>query len=90
VTLKRFPLLVLSLLLVTGVIFLVGCAAKETRTATQIIEDVTSQEAFTLIRNNQNNPDFVILDVRTPEEFADGHIENAINIVGAASVADKP
>ncbi len=49
-------------------------------TPTQIIKDITPQEAFTLIQENQNNPDFVIIDVRTPEEFADGHIENAVNI----------
>lgn len=49
-------------------------------TPTQIIEDITPQEAFTLIQETQNNPDFVIIDVRTPEEFAEGYIENAINI----------
>jgi len=47
---------------------------------TQILEDITPQEAFTLIQENQNNPDFVIIDVRTPEEFAEGYIENAVNI----------
>lgn len=41
---------------------------------------LTPQEAFTLIQKNKNNPAFVILDVRTPEEFVEGHIENAINI----------
>jgi len=45
----------------------------------QIIEDITPQEAFALIQNNQNNPDFII-DVRTPEEFAEGYIKDAINI----------
>jgi len=49
-------------------------------TPTQIIEDITPQEAFTLIQENQDNPDFVIIDVRTPEEFAEEHIENAINL----------
>ncbi len=53
-----------------------GCVRDETAT----IEDTTPQEAFTLIQNNQNNPDFVIIDVRTPEEFEGEHIENAINI----------
>jgi len=60
-----------------------GCAGSETaapESPTQIIEDITPQEAFTLIQNNQNNPDFVIIDVRTPEEVADGYIENAINL----------
>ena len=78
-------MLVLSVSLVTGVVLTGGCIGNETftleqETPTQIIEDVTPQEAFTLIQNNQNNPDFVIIDVRTPGEFAEGYIENAINI----------
>jgi DNA phosphorothioation-dependent restriction protein DptG len=46
----------------------------------QVIENITAEEAFDLIQANKDNPDFVILDVRTPEEFASGHIENAINL----------
>ncbi len=37
-------------------------------------------EAFDLIKKNKDNPQFVILDVRTPEEFQSGHIPGAINI----------
>ena len=37
-------------------------------------------EAFALIQKNKGNPKFVVLDVRTPEEFKTGHIEGAINI----------
>jgi len=74
--LKNFMVLALSASLVIGVALTGGCVRDETAT----IEDITPQEAFTLIQNNQNNPDFVILDVRTAEEVADGHIENAINI----------
>lgn len=37
-------------------------------------------EAHDLIQAQRDNPDFVILDVRTPAEFAEGHLENAINI----------
>ena len=44
------------------------------------MQDVTSQEAFDLIQENQGNPDFIILDVRTSSEFHDGHIEGALNI----------
>jgi len=84
-SLKSLLMLVLSVLLVAGVVLTGGCAPSEIETPaqptpTQIIENITPQEAFTLIQNNQNNPDFVILDVRTAEEVADGHIENAINI----------
>ncbi len=76
-------LLVLSLSLFIGVVLTGGCVSTETvspNQETQIIENITPPEAFTLIQDNQNNPDFVILDVRTPEEFADGHIEDAINL----------
>ena len=76
-SLKNLMMLVLSALLVIGLVVMGGCRGKETETPTQRIEDITSQEAFTLI---QNNPDFIILDVRTPGEFAEEHIENAINL----------
>ena len=46
----------------------------------QIIESISPQEAFALIHGNQNNPDFVIIDVRTTEEIAGGYIEDAIFI----------
>jgi len=46
----------------------------------QISESITAQEAFNLIRENQDNPNVVIIDIRTPEEFAEEHIENAINL----------
>jgi 3-mercaptopyruvate sulfurtransferase SseA len=46
-------------------------------TPTQEYADVTVAEAKALI---EEKPDMVILDVRTPSEFDDGHIEGAINI----------
>ena len=73
---KNFIALVLSLSLVIGATLTGGCLRDETAT----IEDITPQEAFALIQDNQNNPDFVIIDVRTPAEFAGEHIENATNI----------
>ena len=82
-SLKKTMVLALSVSLVIGVVLTGGCVRDETappETLTQIIEDITPQEAFALIQNNQNNPDFAIIDVRTPEEFAGEHIENAINI----------
>ena len=76
-------LLLLLVSLVIGVVLTGGCVGTETvptNQETQIIENITPPETFTLIQDNQNNPDFVILDVRTPEEFANGHIEDAINL----------
>ena len=75
-SLKNFMVLALSVSLVIGVTLTGGCVRDETAT----IEDITPQEAFTLIQNNQNNPDFVIIDVRTLREFAEEHIENTTNI----------
>ena len=82
-SLKNFMVLALSVLLVIGVTLTGGCVGDETttpETPTQIIEDITPQEASTLIQNNQNNPDFIIIDVRTPQEFAEGYVEDAIII----------
>lgn len=37
-------------------------------------------EAFALIQKNKGNSQFVVVDVRTPEEFRQGHIKGAVNI----------
>ncbi len=39
--------------------------------------DVTAVEAYVII---QDKPELVILDVRTVEEYDDGHLEGAVNI----------
>ncbi|MCX5813880.1 MAG: rhodanese-like domain-containing protein [Proteobacteria bacterium] len=47
---------------------------------TAVVKVLEPKDAHEFIRANRDNPDFVILDVRTPEEFESGHIENAVNI----------
>ena len=51
-----------------------------TTPVTVVVKDVTAPEALDLVQANQGNPDFVVIDVRTPEEYADGHVEGAVNI----------
>ena len=70
-------LAVVSILLV--IVFLHGCAT-QIESPNQILEDIGVQEAFELIQRNQGNTDFIIIDVRTPQEFNEGYIENAVNI----------
>ena len=82
---KCLMILMASGLLVIGAVLPAACASNEIEAPaqeklTQIIEDVTPQQAFELIQENEGNPDFIIIDVRTPQEFVEGHIENAINI----------
>ena len=55
-------------------ILLAGCSApKETASYRQISMD----EAITMMEEESG---YIILDVRTPEEFADKHIPGAVNI----------
>jgi rhodanese-related sulfurtransferase len=59
-------------------IFAVSCNAGGSSDI--MFTNTSADEAYTLIQNNKSNPDFVILDVRTPSEYASGHIENAVNL----------
>lgn len=42
-----------------------------------IVQSISVDEAKTLISNNSA---LIIVDARTPEEFAEGHLENAMNV----------
>jgi rhodanese-related sulfurtransferase len=41
---------------------------------------VTVEQARTLLHARGSKPDFIVLDVRTPGEFAGGHLPGAINM----------
>ncbi len=42
--------------------------------------DITTSQADSVITSNLQNPQFKILDVRTPAEFETGHLSGSINI----------
>lgn len=65
-------------IVLTCLILIVGCKPK-TQSRPQY-RDISVGMAHNLILQQQGNHSFTILDVRTPEEFATGHIDGAINI----------
>ena len=80
---KLIPIL-LSALMFTGC---AGTSNNQTNTYRQI----TMDEAVTMMAQESG---YVILDVRRPDEFAAGHIPNAINIanetIGTAEIPELP
>jgi hypothetical protein len=50
----------------------------QTTIPNQITEGITVAEALEMIVENIDNPDFVLLDIRTPEERAVSYIEGSI------------
>ena len=65
---KLIPLILSSLLLTS-------CTSKNSTSAGY--REISMDEAVAMMKNEKN---YVILDVRTPEEYADGHIPGAINV----------
>ncbi|MEL7561708.1 rhodanese-like domain-containing protein [Dehalogenimonas sp. 4OHTPN] len=46
----------------------------------QVIKEISAAEAYAMVQQNAGKADFIILDVRTPAEFAAGHLAGAILI----------
>ena len=80
---KLLPIL-LSALMFTGC---AGTGNSQTNTYRQITVD----EAVTMMAQETG---YIILDVRRPDEFASGHIPNAINVpnetIGTAEIPELP
>lgn len=67
--------------LLTGVLSLTGALIASANFSipalAQVSSVITAEEAAKLIEQNRNNPKFVILDVRTADEYAEAHIDKA-------------
>ncbi len=78
-------ILVVILATLVGGYFLVGGkedgeGTSDVKGQLQALEDVTPKEARDLIQNNKDSKNFVTIDLRTPNEYAAGHIGNATNL----------
>ena len=80
---KVLPLLLLLTLILTG------CTVHEA--GVEDYRQITMQEAIDMMASET---DYIILDVRTPAEYAAGHIPGAVNIpnetIGTAQIPSLP
>ncbi len=74
-----WTLIFFCLLVAAGPMLLAKDNEKQKESAAPV-KQISVKDTASLIEENKSNPDFIILDVRTPEEFSQGHIENAINL----------
>ena len=66
------------------VLLLTGCAVSTDKDVTY--KQITISEAVEMMASES---DYIILDVRRPDEFAAGHIPNAVNIPNESIGADE-
>ncbi|MBL7126412.1 MAG: rhodanese-like domain-containing protein [Dehalococcoidales bacterium] len=80
-TAKQRCILAVLVSLTAVLVSLGACSNKgETGIPGQVIEDVSLEEAFTLMEDNRGRHDFIIIDLRSADEYASGHVEEAINL----------
>ena len=75
--------LLLVLLIITGCTQTTTQSSPASSTDVSSISDIpaiSTLDAYTLIQNNEDNHYFIILDVRTADEYKSGYIIGAINI----------
>ena len=83
---KKFKGLIIMILISLSLFGLTACGDKTENPPTY--EQITAEQAKSIMDTEK---DYVIIDARTEEEFAEGHIENAILIpeYGIATRAEK-
>lgn len=72
---KKVKGLIIMLLISLSLFGMTACGGDNEKTSTY--EQITAEQAKTIMDTEK---DYIIIDARTEEEFAEGHIENAILI----------
>jgi len=71
---KRRPSIGIAALLV----LLIGASACMASGEKAAVQTISPRQFKALLDGHQDDPDVVLLDVRTPKEFEDGHIQRAL------------
>lgn len=66
------------ILTISTFFILISCADAKSSNRENV--NISANEAFSLVIKNKSNNSFIIIDIRTPEEYKSGHIDNAILI----------
>ena len=81
----------LMLILLMAALVLTGCAAASNAAQTNTYRQITMQEAVEMMEKEEN---YIILDVRTEQEFAAGHTPGAMLIpnetIGVKEIPQLP
>ena len=72
---KKLKGLIIMLLISLSLFGMTACGSENGKSSTY--EQITAEQAKTIMDTEK---DYIIIDARTEEEFAEGHIENAILI----------
>jgi rhodanese-related sulfurtransferase len=80
--------LILAIAAVIITVLVGGCLSGDPPGKTGTVRTIPPAEALALIEEKKDSPDFAVVDVRRPDEFAGGHIEGAINI-NSATFAER-
>lgn len=72
---KKVKGLIIMLLVSLSLFGMTACGGENNKTSTY--EQITAEQAKTIMDTEK---DYIIIDARTEEEFAEGHIKNAILI----------
>jgi rhodanese-related sulfurtransferase len=70
--------LLLSVILLSA--FAAACSEKSSVVKNGVFQNIDAQKAQQMIDENRANANFLLIDIRTPEEFASGHIGGAVNV----------
>ena len=76
---KRLPVQI-QIAVVWITLCVLSLAAASPLAAGTGLTDMTVDQARELMQRRAGQTDFLILDVRTPEEFAEGHLSGAVNM----------